>query len=63
MASPALLVSIFFGGGPPDPPPLQKVYMETLRTFSNHTSAPRRRLCCNDTNHCDLLVIAKFLNL
>ena len=56
MASPALLVFKIFPGEDPRTP-LQQVHIETLRIFSNHTSAPRRRLCYNDTNHCDLLAI------
>ena len=57
MASPALLVFNFFFLGEDPRSPLEHVHMETLRIFSNHTSALRRSLCYNDTNHCDLLAI------
>ena len=40
---------------------LQEVHMEKLHLFSNYTSAPRPKLCYNDTNHCDLLVICMWL--
>ena len=49
--------SKFFGGGPPSPPsPIQEVHMEKKHIFSNHSSAPRQKLCYNDTNHRDYLL-------
>ena len=43
---------------PPPPHPPQEVHMDKLQFFSNNTSAPRLKLCYNDTNQ-----IANFLKL